>query len=92
MSAVKVLGMNIMENLSWRAHICSLCDSLSKTYYMIKSLKNTLCTHMLWNIYYAHFQSQLRYGNILWRGTKESITILRIQKKGDQTNYRFKKK
>jgi hypothetical protein len=34
-----------------------LCRSLSKTYYMIESLKNTLSTHMLWNIYYAHFQS-----------------------------------
>jgi hypothetical protein len=28
-----------------------------------------------------HFQSQLRYGIILWGGTKESIKILRIQKK-----------
>jgi hypothetical protein len=36
---------------------------------------------MLWNIYYAHFQSQLRYGIILWGRTRESIKILRIQKK-----------
>jgi hypothetical protein len=56
MAEVKFLGIYIMENLSWLAHIRSLCHSLSKTYYMIKSLKNTLSTHMLWNIYYAHFQ------------------------------------
>jgi hypothetical protein len=92
MSEVKFLGMYITENLGWQAHIRSLCHSLSKTYYMIKSLKNTLSTRMLWNIYYAHFQSRQRYGIILWGGTKESTKILRIQKKGDQTNYRFKKK
>jgi hypothetical protein len=79
-SEVKFLGMYITENLSWRAHIRSLCHNLSRTYYIIKPLKNTLSTHMLWNIYYAHFQSRLRYGIILWGGTKESIKILRIQK------------
>jgi hypothetical protein len=81
MYEVKFLGMYITENLSWQAHIRSLCHSLSKTYYMIKSLKNALRAHMLWNIYYAHFQSRLRYGITLWKGTKESIKILHIQKK-----------
>jgi hypothetical protein len=81
MSEVKLLGMYITENLSWRAHIRFICHSLSKTYYIIISLKNTLSTHMLWNIYYAHFQSRLRYGIILWGGAKESIKILHIQKK-----------
>jgi hypothetical protein len=55
MSEVNFLGMYITENLSWRAHTRFLCHSLSKTYYMIKSLKNTLSTHMLWSIYCAHF-------------------------------------
>jgi hypothetical protein len=72
--------MYITENLSWRAHIHSLCHSLGKTYYMIKPLKNTLSTRMLWNIYYAHFQLRWRYGIILWGGTK-SIKILHVQKK-----------
>ena len=46
-SEVKLLGMYIRENLSWQAHICSLCHSLSKTYYIIKSLKNILSNRML---------------------------------------------
>ena len=33
---------HITENLSWQARIRSLCHSLSKTYYFIKSLKNIL--------------------------------------------------
>jgi hypothetical protein len=65
MSEVTFLGMYIKKNFIWQAHIHSLCHSLSKTYYIIISLNNTLSTHMLWNIYYAHFQSQLRYGIIL---------------------------
>ena len=64
MTEVTFLGMCITENLSWQSHICSLCHSLSKTYYIIKSLKNIRNNHMLSNIYFACFQSQLRYGII----------------------------
>jgi hypothetical protein len=60
LSKVKFLRMYIMENLSWQVHICSLCHSFSKTYYIIISLKNILSNCMLWNIYFAHFQSLLR--------------------------------
>jgi hypothetical protein len=91
MSEVKFLGMCIAENLSWLTHIRSLCHTLSKTYYMIKSLKNTLSTCTLWNIYYAHFQSRLRYGIILWAGTRKHQNAA-YSKKGDQTNYSFNKK
>jgi hypothetical protein len=31
--------------------------------------------------FYTHLQSQLRYGIILWVGTKKRMKILRIQKK-----------
>jgi hypothetical protein len=68
MPEVKFLGMHITENLSWHAHICSLCHSLSKTIFIIKSVKNTLSSHVLWNIYFAYFHSRLRYGIILRGG------------------------
>jgi len=35
---------------------------------------------VLWNIYFACFQSQLRYGIILWGETRESIKVLHIPK------------
>jgi len=78
---VKFLGMHITENLNWQTHIYHLCRSLSKDYYRIKSLKNTLSNQMLWNIYFSYSQSCLRYGIIFWGVSKESIKILRIQKK-----------
>ena len=38
--------MCITENLSWRAHICSLCHSLSKMFlllYLLKTFKAAMC-------------------------------------------------
>ena len=70
MPEVKFLGMRITDNLSWHAYICSLCHSLSKIFFIIQSVKNTLSSHVLWNVYFAYFHSQLRYGIILWGGTK----------------------
>jgi len=35
MAEVKFWRIYIMENLSWLAHICSLCHSLNKTYHQI---------------------------------------------------------
>jgi len=64
-----------------RAHICYLCDSLSKNVFIIKSVKNIFSSHVLWNIYFAYFHSRLRYGIILWGGAKESVKVLQIQKK-----------
>jgi hypothetical protein len=68
MPEVKFLGMCITENLSWQAHICSFCHSLSKTFCIIKSVNNFVSSHVLWNIYFAYFYSQVRYGIILWGG------------------------
>jgi hypothetical protein len=42
MPEVTFLGMHITENLSWHAHISSLCHSVSKTLFIIKSVKSTL--------------------------------------------------
>jgi len=38
-SEVNFLGMRINETLSWHTHMCSLCHSLSKTFFIIKSIK-----------------------------------------------------
>jgi hypothetical protein len=42
MPEVKFLGMRITENLSWHAHICSLCHSLSKTFFLLLNLLKIL--------------------------------------------------
>ena len=46
-SELKFVVMNITENQNCLIHICSLCASLSKVYYIIKSLKDTTSFHMI---------------------------------------------
>jgi len=54
---LKFLGLFVMENSAWHVHIHFLLASLSKIYYMIKSLRNITSTQMIWSTYFAHFQS-----------------------------------
>lgn len=62
-------------------HINSLSSSLSKVYFLIKTLKDTVSNHMIRSIYYAYFQSRLKYGIIFWGSVKDSLKIFIIQKK-----------
>jgi hypothetical protein len=80
-SEVKCLGIYIMDNLKWNGHVKYLCSSLSKAYYKIRALKHTVSTQILWNVYFAHFQSKMRYCIVVWGGSRESIKILKLQKK-----------
>ena len=40
-SVVKFLGLIITGNLNWRAHICYVCNNLSKYVFVIKSVKKS---------------------------------------------------
>jgi len=46
MPEVKFLGMCIRENLSWQAHICFLCQRVTKTFFIIKSVNINLSSHV----------------------------------------------
>ena len=54
---------------------------MSKVSYIIKSLRGVLSPFVLKSIYFAKFQSLLRYGIIFWGGETGSITVLRMQKR-----------
>jgi len=77
-----------MENLNWQSHIMLLSNTLSKTYYVIRALKQTVSTYILRNIYFAHFQTEMRYGLVLWGRSRESIEHT---KKGDKNDDWFEK-
>jgi hypothetical protein len=59
-SEIKFLGPYIMENLAWHVQIHSLCASLSKVYYMIKSLRDIMSTNTLWSIYFCIFSFKIK--------------------------------
>ena len=76
----KFLGLHITESLQWNTHIKALASKLSKVAFMIKSLREILSTYMVRNLYFAKFQSLLRFGLLLWGGvggeTNRKIFIL----------------
>jgi hypothetical protein len=77
----RFLGINITSNLKWCTHIQTLCLNLSKVCYIIKASRNELSFSILKNIYFAKFQSLVKYGIILWGGEKESSKVLNMQKR-----------
>ena len=60
-SELKFVGLFITDNLASLVQIHSLCASLSKGYYMIKSLRDIMSTHMLGSTYFAYFHSILTF-------------------------------
>jgi hypothetical protein len=79
---VKFLGICITEDLSWVTHIQYVSQKLSKNIYLIKSLRDSVSQTVLRNVYFAKFESVLKYGIIFWGGMqKDSETLFKLQKK-----------
>jgi hypothetical protein len=81
MPEFKFLGISITRNLRWSTHIQSLCLKLSKGCYISKSLRDDLIFNILRNIYFAKFQSLVKYGIIFWGGENECSKVLKLQKR-----------
>jgi hypothetical protein len=77
---VRFLVIYIIENLKWNVHDRSLHLSLSNVSYIIQTLEAVLSLCVLRNIYFAYFESSLKYGIIFWGGNSESKTAFIVQK------------
>lgn len=64
--SVKILGVIFDRNLTWAAHIDSLCAKLGKGCYGMRNLKNHCSKDTLLTFYYSNIHSHLRYGIMLW--------------------------
>jgi hypothetical protein len=80
-SKLKFLGITLTENLKWNSHIQALCLNLCQVTFTIKSLRNVVRKWTLRSIYFAKFQSLLKYGIIFWGEESGSTQVLKIQKK-----------
>jgi hypothetical protein len=79
---VKFLGIFITEDLSWTTDTQHVCQKLSKIIYLIKSLRDTVSQTVLINVYYAKFESVLKYGIIFWGGVQNDFkTLFKLQGK-----------
>jgi hypothetical protein len=80
-SQLKFLGSYITEHLDWKSHIQDLLFNLSRIYYIIKSLKDTVSLQTIKTIYFAHFQARLQYGILFWGHDSDCTKLFRLQKK-----------
>jgi hypothetical protein len=78
---IKFLGVNIVNNLSWKTHIDSLLPKLSSACYAIRALKPFVNQETLLMVYYAYFYSIVRYGIIFWGNSSYTIHVFRLQKR-----------
>jgi hypothetical protein len=79
---LKFLGMYITENLSWASHFHYLIQKLNKAIYLIKSQRDLVSLPILRSVYFAKFESLLKYGIIFWGcGQKDMQTVFKIKKK-----------
>lgn len=69
------------SSLSWRPHIDKLCKKLATAVYQLKALSFIVSTDILKLIYFAQFESRIRYGIVCWGNSCDTSRAFRMQKR-----------
>ena len=82
-SNAKFLGLVLDENLTWKSHIHSICNTCSRNIGVLNKLKHILPKPSLYQLYCTLILPHLTYGVILWGdANKEHIVrLLKLQKR-----------
>ena len=62
----KFLGIFVDSNLNWNSHVEHVCSQVSKSLYILRSVKKCLPKWVLKMLYYAYYYSHITYGLTLW--------------------------
>lgn len=65
-NTTKFLGIQLEQHLDWSLHIEQLLKKLNKTIYSIRMIKPYINLDTLKTVYFANFQSLLRFGIVFW--------------------------
>jgi hypothetical protein len=76
---INFLGLNIDENISWKAHTDKLAAKLSQYSGILNSLKRYLPSHILKSIYSTMINSSLNYCILAWGFASNNLN--RLQKR-----------
>jgi len=79
--STKILGLRVDRHLNWNCHHEHLVKKLNTAVYALRRLKSLCDVSTLRTIYFAYFESIMKYGLLFWGNTKWLQTILKIQKK-----------
>ena len=80
----KFLGVTIHENLSWKPHIETVCNKVSKATAILAKLKHYLPRYALAIIFNSLCMSHISYALPVWGSAPKSATnrLIKLQKKG----------
>ena len=81
---IKFLGMALDKHLSWCHQYNHLRTKLSRSIYVMNSVKHLLPTECLRLLYYSMFYTHLTYGMVLWGNSMAESNqnkIMKLQKK-----------
>ena len=78
---VKYLGINIEENLTFKPDLGILRQKLSRANGLLSKIRYDTSPHLLRTVYYAIFDSHIRYGNQIWGQSNQEIpnTIIMLK-------------
>lgn len=80
-----MLGLVIDENLTWNLHIDTLCKKLARTNFALNRLAMYCNLEILRCLYFASFQSILKYGIIHWGRAGGMQRVFILQKRAIRT-------
>lgn len=80
-NSVKFLGVQLDTQLRWSSHVTLLKKRLASACYALKNLSKMLSTSALRSVYFAYFESILRYGLEVWGNNVYIDSVLILQKK-----------
>jgi hypothetical protein len=78
---IKFLGLHLDSHLSWKSHTNVLLKKLSSVCYVMRKISYILNIDTLRIIYFAHFQSLINYGIIVWGSSSTMQNVFLIQKR-----------
>ena len=81
--STKFLGLHLDTHITWKTHIDSICNKISKILGILYKIRYFIPQPALLSLYYTLIYSQISYCNILWGNTFPSYSnkLFILQKK-----------
>lgn len=67
--------------LTWNQHVDFIIRKISKGLFLLRRLRTCVGVDVLLKVYYAHIQSVMYYGVLIWGNNSKTVKILLMQKK-----------
>ena len=78
--SVKYLGVKIDENLNWKDQTDDIVTKLNRANALLYKIRNYISFNTLKAIYFAIFDSQVNYANLIWGQSPNSkLRIITLQ-------------